>query len=139
MSVLSNFYLDRMYFKKSLGFRHLWPIPVSPLQIENNRVFCVYTGPPYFPNGPTGCTAVSEHRTSLKVLASNIKSCGSECRNQKRAFYNLYSGFVMLMIIDGRQHHIIGNCYIKKQIKHEERKLCAYHLSDRHTPFVTNI
>jgi hypothetical protein len=86
MPVLSNFYLDRIYFMKSLDFRHLWLILAGPLQNEKNRVCYVYTDPPYFPNGPTGCTSVSESGTSLNVLASDIKSCGSDCRNQQRAF-----------------------------------------------------
>jgi hypothetical protein len=82
MPVLSNVYLDRIYFMKSLGFRHLWLIPVGFLHNEKNRVFCAYTDPPYLPNGPTDCTSVSESGTILKVLATDIKSCGSECRNQ---------------------------------------------------------
>ena len=74
MPVLSNVYLDRIYFMKSLGFRHLWLIPVGPLQNEKNTVCCACTDPPYFPNGPTDCTSISEFGTSLKVLATDIKS-----------------------------------------------------------------
>lgn len=46
---------------------------------------------------------------ALRFSHLTLNRAGLNAEINSGHFYNLYSGFVMLMIIHGRQHHIIGN------------------------------